>query len=135
MMDDYIKKLEEHIEELQDKLAKFEGYNILKIKTLENEWTDCDHLMLHAIFGILTNFVENEWHGIVPIVENNEINEGEYVKNNRENAEKRELFDLYLWWKNEYQELEKDPKWHIKGYETETNKAMRVCELRKYLWT
>lgn len=33
---------------------------ILKISTLENGWTNCDDLLLHASFQILVDFVEKE---------------------------------------------------------------------------
>ncbi len=33
---------------------------ILKISTLEKGWADRDHLMLHANFQILVDFVEQE---------------------------------------------------------------------------
>jgi hypothetical protein len=33
---------------------------ILKINTLEKGWSDRDHLLLHASFQILVDFVEKE---------------------------------------------------------------------------
>ena len=135
---DYEKGLEQQNEELKQKLAVFENLNVLKIPTLDNEWTDRDHLMLHAVFAVLSDFIEGEWHGECDQYSKETIKAAD--KDEREilmkqNKEKKELWKLYRWWKDDFPELDKSAKWHIDGYEIETKKMIRVLELRGYMWT
>ncbi len=138
-MNEYTEGIEKQNEELKEKLSKFEGRNLVSIPTLKNEYCDVDYVLIHAIFALLVKFIENEWGGVCNQYDDETINyeSDENAKETlrNQNKDKKELFELYLWWKNEFPELEKDPKWHIEGYETETNKAMRVVELRRYMWT
>jgi len=142
----YAKDLEKQNEELQQKLATaqrqvaaLKSYNYIRIPTIENKWCDRDVVIMHAVFTVLTEFVEKEWNGKADLYSKEDYRccttkaERELLK--KQNKEKKELFGLYLWWKNEFPKLQDDPMWHIKGYKIETNKAMRVLELRGYLWT
>lgn len=135
----YEKLLEDQNEELRKKLCLFESMNLLKIPTLEADvWVDRDEFMLHAVFAVLVEFVDNEWDGKCEPYTNDMlegVTEESKESLSKEFKEKKELYDLYMWWKKEYPELSKDPKWHIDGYNPETEKLMRVLELRKYLWT
>jgi len=142
----YVEGLEKQNEELQKKLAsaqsqlsRLKACNTLKIPTLDKEWTDRDEVMLHTVFAVLVAFVEGEWKGKCEQYDKEDYDSEPDIKAKRilykQNRHKRELYALYLWWKNEYPILREDPMWHIKGYETETKKAMRVVELRGYLWT
>lgn len=136
---DYVKTLEQKNDELQKRLAYYESHKTLNIPTIENEYTDRDEVMLHAVFAVLVEFVEEEWHGVCEQYDQAQI-DMETDENGKDtlilqNKEKKDLWELYLWWKNEYPKLWADPHWHFKGYEIETEKAMQVVALRKYLWT
>ena len=67
-----------------------EPSNILRISSLGDGWCDKDHLLLHACFQLLTDFVEQE------------MSQSWWVKWN-ETAElamaKKEIDELYDWWK------------------------------------
>ena len=61
----------------------------LKIHTLEKEWHDRDEIILHAVFQILVDFVEQE-------------KPDEIVDWNADDTYKqawREICELYKWWK------------------------------------
>jgi hypothetical protein len=142
----YESSLEKQNEELQKKLAgaqnqlsRLKACNNLRIPTLNSKWVDRDEVLLHTVFTVLVEFIEGEWHGKCEQYSKADY-DAEFDKKAkkilyRQNRQKRELYSLYMWWKNVYPELCKDPHWHIRGYETETKKAARVVELRKYLWT
>jgi hypothetical protein len=142
----YIEDIEKQNEELQQKLATaqrqvaaLKSYNKIRIPTIENQWCDRDIVIMHAVFTVLTEFVEKEWKGVADLYTREDYRccktEAERRLLKHQNKEKKELYKLYLWWKNEFPKLQDDPMWHIKGYKVETKKAMRVLELRGYLWT
>jgi len=61
----------------------------LKIHTLEKGWQDRDEIMLHAVFQVLVDFVEQE-------------KPDEIVDWNADDTHKRawrEICELYKWWK------------------------------------
>lgn len=61
----------------------------LKIHTLEKGWQDRDAIMLHAVFQVLVDFVEQE-------------KPSEIIDWNSDDAHReawKELNDLYAWWK------------------------------------
>jgi len=144
---EYVKELEKRCEELQDTVSS-QDYTIelmknaktLRIMTLDKKhWHDRDQLLFHSVFTVLVEFIEKEWKidckkQLVKI-DRNTMSPCEIILTKNQNKHKKELFKLYLWWKNEYPKLEKQSNWFIKGYSIETGKAMRVIALRKYLWT
>jgi len=42
------------------KCKLFHPYNVVKIKSLPYTWTDRDHIMVHAMFTILDDFIKKE---------------------------------------------------------------------------
>jgi len=62
---------------------------VLKIHTLEKGWCDKDYVMLHAVFQILVDFVEQEKPD--QIVDWNSDPEHRRAR--------REIRSLYRWWK------------------------------------
>jgi hypothetical protein len=142
----YIEDIEKQNEELQQKLATaqrqvaaLKSYNKIRIPTIENDWCDRDIVILHAVFAILVEFVEKEWHGKADTYTREDYRCCTTAAERRvlikQNKDKKELFKLYLWWKNDFPKLQDSPRWHIDGYKIETKKAMRVIELRGYLWS
>lgn len=141
----YTEDIEKQNEELQQKLATaqkqvaaFKSYNRISIPTIERSWCDRDEVILHVVFSVLVEFVEKEWKGKPEQYSRSDFRlackaEKEILL--KQNKEKRELYKLYLWWKNDFPKLRDDPNWHVKGYDFETKKAMRVLALRGYLWT
>lgn len=73
-------------------------YNILHIKTLDRHWNDRDQVLLHSMFQILVDFIEQE----KPFEHFDWTSSPEY------NAKGIELVTLYWWWKNE-RPLRHDP--------------------------
>lgn len=133
---DYIKQLENQNDELKEMLAKFQSYQTLSIPTMTEEWWDKDEVMFHAVFTLLERFVEDEWKGVLYQTDMRENMSDEEIELYRaQDKDRVELFNLYKWWKNEYPKLAKKASWHIDGYDIETKYAMRVLELRRYLWT
>lgn len=66
--------------------------NVLKIKTLPHTWSDERTLLLHAIFQIITDFVESKPEQIVDYEDGNW---GGHWK-----GWHTELMEVYTWWKN-----------------------------------
>ncbi len=65
-----------------------DGMKVLKIHTLEKGWCDKDHVMLHAAFQLLVDFIEKE-------------KPGEIVDWNSDPEHKqtwKEIRSLYRWW-------------------------------------
>ena len=101
-MDPYTKQLETENEELRNRLAKLEGYKNILLPRITNEWHDRDYVLMHAVFSVLVEFVEQEWNGKVDLHSEEEIFAASSDKERElyitENKEKLELFELYRWW-------------------------------------
>jgi hypothetical protein len=69
-------------------LQRDEDVKILKIHTLENGWCDKDYVMLHAVFQLLADFVEQEKPD--QIVDWNSEPEHKHAW--------KEIHSLYRWW-------------------------------------
>lgn len=93
--------------------------NILKIESLGDGWCDKDHVMLHACFQLLSDFVEKE-------MKVNSYPDWEASVETK-NA-KKEIEELYSWW----QEWKKDEQ-QDHGIENEMLK--RLIDVRMHLWT
>jgi len=61
----------------------------LKIKTLEKGWHDKDEVLLHAVFQILTDFIEQETPEAIVDWNSDEIHKKAW----------KEIKSLYKWWK------------------------------------
>lgn len=98
--------------------------NILKIKTLDENWYDKDGVLLHACFQILTDFIEEE------------METGDWIDwqpSERHQFAKQEIDFLYEWWKN-YQNLDKNlPNWEDEILENQMLK--RLIDIRWAMWT
>jgi hypothetical protein len=68
---------------------------ILKINTLKDDWHDKDHVLLHAAFQLLTDFIEQEHP--------DRITDWNADKSSKQAW--REITSLYNWWKK------KRPAW------------------------
>lgn len=71
-------------------------YNVVYVKTLPSTWVDRDHLLLHAAFQILVDFIERE----DPVNTINIWYSDEWYPSRE--AEWMELYGLYSWWIYEY---------------------------------
>lgn len=79
------------------KCRLWKKYNVVRIKSLEPTWNDRDAVLAHAMFQILTDFMEKEKPG--------ERIDWSY---NEEHAHAwKEMTELYDWWHNVY--LKFDP--------------------------
>ena len=97
--------------------------NILEIRTLGEGWCDKDHVLLHACFQLLTDFVEKEMlANAYP-----DWNYDEEIKNAR-----KEIEELYNWWQ-EYRD--KDESFDYVHYLKENEMLKRLIDVRMYLWT
>lgn len=101
--------------------------NELYIPTLSAGWCDKDHVILHACFQLLTDFVEKELT-VSPWVN---------WQQDEEHAQAREEIELlYVWWKDWLKKLETPRFQHGQAdYEKENEMMKRLIEVRKYLWT
>lgn len=67
-------------------------YNILKIKTLPPTWCDRNHLLVHAMFQILSDFIEKEKPDLIIDWDSDP-----------EHRQARDKMDEILnWWENSY---------------------------------
>ena len=127
--------------------------NLLKIESLTDSWCDKDHVMLHACFQLLTDFVEQEipkfphinWN--VSADMNNTIIKGIQFDDNAaeenvpENTRdiKKEFEELYAWWQewkkkdstNRKSTFEEDHADYVK----ENEMLKQLIDLRMYMWT
>ena len=102
--------------------------NFLKIKTLDKDWYDKDIVMLHACFQLLTDCIEVE-----RLYEMTDWDRNDGLKQT-----KKEIDELYTWWKNrvkEVQDKQVDPINTKNQYEKDTEMLIRLVKLREYLWT
>jgi hypothetical protein len=127
--------------------------NILKIYSLTDGWCDKDHVLLHACFQLLSDFVEQEipkfpdidWNVtedlsntvIKGIAFNQNTNE-ERASVNTRNI-KKEFEELYAWWqewkKRETSERRSTFEEDHADYLKENEMLKRLIDLRMYLWT
>ena len=124
------------------KCALWHRYNVVKVRTLPPTWVDRNEILLHAMFQILTDFVEMEKpYGLEPGADD-PIHKEEW----------EQIRGLYDWWKKErparpdYIDVVINdgatPENYKKAGEIEqaydeedTAKLKRLVELRGMLWT
>jgi len=130
-----------------------EPANLLKIESLRESWTDKDHVMLHACFQLLSDFVEKEMSQFPYIDWNVSANPMNAVEkklqfkpdSTTENVSadtrniKAEIEELYAWWQKR-----KDNKIMNRSssfnedhliYKEDNEMLKRLIDLRQYLWT
>lgn len=71
-----------------EKIRILKNMKYLKIKTLEKGWHDKDEILLHAVFQVLTDFVEQERPEIII----------DWNADERHKNAWREIKSLYKWW-------------------------------------
>jgi hypothetical protein len=102
--------------------------NILRIKSLDEEWCDKDHVMLHACFQLLTDCVEEE----------KLFEFTDFEQNAESKRVKKEIDELYQWWKTRVL-IEQGRKNNENGteeqYKKDNEMLIRLIEVREYLWT
>ncbi|MES2764367.1 MAG: hypothetical protein V4642_00750 [Bacteroidota bacterium] len=84
--------------------------------------------MLHACFQLLVDFIEQEDVKIPTDWNHNE----EFAQ------AKREIDELYAWWKQRIKadaEGKIDEIWNKEHFEKDTEMLIRLIKIRKYLWT
>jgi len=130
-------------------------YNRVHIKTLSPTWIDRDTVLVHAMFQVLSDFIEREKPQEVLVTEGG-MHDDEW----------KEIFRLYNWWKNvalkfdsmhDYDTIEHKPLTFENMNESHTEEEQqwwnevrrreqefevellanmkRLCELRGMLWT
>jgi hypothetical protein len=102
--------------------------NILRIKTLDEEWCDKDRVMLHACFQLLTDCVEEE--------KLFELTDFEY--NAESKKVKKEIDELYIWWKTRVMAEQNKQNYESETeeqYKEDTEMLIRLINKREYLWT
>ncbi len=102
--------------------------NVLKIKTLDNDWSDKDQVLLHACFQLLCDCIEKE--------KLLDFTDWDHNKSYRD--AKKEIDELYVWWKKRakaQQNNELDPVCSEGQYEKDTQMLIRLIKIRKFLWT
>lgn len=98
--------------------------NILKIESLDENWSDKDIIMLHACFQLLKNCVEKE-----------NLLAG-HVDWSNSMATKTEIEELYDWWKSTIEKDHATDSLLTKDkYQEESDMLIRLIKIRKYLWT
>lgn len=112
------------------KCALWHRHNVVRCKKLSPTWHDRDHLMLHAAFQCLVDFIEREepWYFKASDEEIREAWKDFAERGEEEIAAWRELRELYAWW----EDYESDD---LDQHEFETEQLVRLVKLRGHLWT
>lgn len=107
-----------------------EPANILQIGTLADGWCDKDHVLLHASFQLLSDFVEKE---MLPMDKHLDWSAAEDTQKAR-----KEVEELYAWWqeyKKTLQERSYTFKEDLDHYLHENAMLKRLIDVRMYMWT
>jgi hypothetical protein len=110
-------------------LTTMKPSNNLKIESLGEGWCDKDHIILHACFQLLCDFVEKEMR-LNTFVDWNTDHQSRHAK--------KEIEELYEWWqskKNENAESAEAFREDIKIYYKENQMLKRLIDVRMHLWT
>jgi hypothetical protein len=104
--------------------------NILHIRSLYAGWMDKDHVLLHACFQILSDFVEKEMR----VQDFPDWNTDESSQN-----AKGEIEALYEWWLHRKDDRTMDAaktfRENERIYEEDDNMLKRLIDVRRFLWT
>ena len=100
--------------------------NLLKIDSLDIEWRDKDHIMLHACFQLLKDCVEKE----------NLLNgHTDWDYDEKQRKTKQELEKLYHWWEERIQIGDLSNSQAVAQYEKDSEMLIRLINIRWALWT
>jgi hypothetical protein len=100
---------------------------MLCISTLTAGWCDKDHVLLHACFQLLSDFVEKE------MADSWWVN---WQQDEVHSSAKKEIDILYAWWKEWQIKVNNDRFLHEPtDYEKENEMLKRLIDVRKFLWT
>jgi hypothetical protein len=130
-----------------------EPSNILRIDNLTDSWCDKDHVLLHACFQLLSDFVEKEipkypfinWN--IPVNKMNFVmREVQFHADKAEGVDpantrdiKKEFEELYIWWQQwrQREATKKNSNFEDDhtNYLEENEMLKRLIDLRMYMWT
>jgi len=103
--------------------------DLLKIESLDEGWCDKDHVLLHACFQLLVDFVEKEMRP-------QDYPDWEATVKTR--SAKKEIEALYAWWqdwKHEGSDKTSSFREDEERYYKENEMLKRLIDVRMYLWT
>ena len=130
-----------------------EPSNILRIESLKEGWCDKDHVLLHACFQLLSDFVEKEmpqypfinWN--IPVDNMNFVIRELDLKADKTGGKdpantrdiKKEFEELNAWWQEwkEKKETKTNSSFeedHV-DYLKENEMLKKLIDLRMYMWT
>lgn len=120
---------------LKCRILPWRQYNHIRIKTMGSTWHDKDYVMLHAMFQLLTDFVEKEKAWMMSTTE--KYSDQKPSKWKKPFWRSRELGLKYLEWESE---LDQDPAsalygrpgWDANGNPSQSEVARQV--IRLYTW-
>lgn len=99
--------------------------NLLPINSLGEGWYDKDHVLLHACFQLLTDFVEQEMQG---------KDYPDWNATEESRRARKEIGDLYSWWQE--RKLRDDLKGREEPDYLQDNEMLhRLIDVRMHLWT
>lgn len=104
--------------------------NSLKIESLNEGWCDKDHVLLHACFQLLIDFVEKEMR----VQDHPDWNATEESRN-----AKKEIEALYAWWQQRKNDAIMDRSGsfiedHV-IYAVDNAMLKRLVDIRMHLWS
>lgn len=102
--------------------------NVLRIKTLDEEWCDKDRILLHACFQLLTDCVEEE--------KLYELTDFEHTAVSKK--VKKEIDGLYHWWKTRVsseKNVQNNENETEEQYKEDNEMLIRLINIREHLWT
>lgn len=97
---------------------------MLHIESLNNGWCDKDIVLLHACFQLLKDCVEKEQLLTSHI---------DWAADVQTREAKKEIEELYSWWKERKDEKENDL--NKQQHKKDTQMLIKLINIRKYLWT
>ncbi len=103
--------------------------NILEITSLDDGWCDKDHVLLHACFQLLVDFVEKE---MLP------QDYPDWEATPETSNARKEIEALYTWWQEwKKEESNKSTSFREdeKRYHKENEMLKRLIDVRMFLWT
>ena len=120
-------------------------YDVVWIPTLEPGYHDSDNRLLHACFGLLTEFVEKELEGFAQLNRSIQAIEQDMFTPGRVEEEpwlvyafsgKEVMRDLYLYWKVERPRLLKNNDGdELDIYQKDNEMLTKLITIREQMWT
>lgn len=104
--------------------------NCLKIESLNEGWCDKDHVLLHACFQLLSDFVEKEMRA---------HNYPDWNATTESRHAKKEIEALYEWWQQRKNDTIMDKSTSsgedLAIYAKDNEMLKRLVDIRMHLWT